>query len=76
MNEGGPTFYLDEYHRSMFVGFDPNDKYNSFKKWSNGEGHSHGLEILSMFQDTSDFFNFVIGEHKQLTAPGQMEFPI
>ena len=74
LSGGGPTFYLDEYHRRMFVGFDPNDKYSSLKKWAIGS--SNDLRILSMFQDTSDFVDFVIDEHEQITRPGQMEFTI
>lgn len=64
---GGPTFYLDEYHRRMFVGFDSNDKYSSLKKWVNGS--SNDMRILSMFENTSDFTDFVIGLHEQLIEP-------
>jgi hypothetical protein len=74
LSGGGPTFYLDKPTSSLFIGFDPDDKYSFLKKWANGD--SGDFKILSMFEDTSDFVNFVINEHQQLTNPGQMEFII
>jgi len=74
LSGGGPTFWLDNPTSSLFMGFDPEDKYSFLKKWANGD--SGCLKILSMFENTSDFTNFVIYEHEQLTNPGQLEFLI